>query len=93
MVGVNAVIYYAPTILADAGFGDSAAILATTGIGLANCLVTAAALLSIDRLGRRPLLLAGTTGVTLSLIVLGAAYLLPGGSAATNYILVGGLMV
>src|SRR5918997_725770 len=93
MVGVNAVIYYAPTILADAGFGDSAAILATTGIGLANCLVTAAALLSIDRLGRRPLLLAGTTGVTLSLIVLGLAYLLPPQTALVNFILVAGLMV
>lgn len=94
MVGVNAVIYYAPTILEDAGFGSSGAILATTGIGLVNCLVTGAALLSIDRVGRRPLLLAGTAGVTLSLIVLGAAYLLPAGSGGLlNIILVGGLMV
>ncbi len=93
MVGVNAVIYYAPTILEDAGFGSSGAILATTGIGLVNCLVTGAALLSIDRLGRRPLLLGGTIGVTLSLLVLGAAYLLPGESSATNIILVVGLMV
>ena len=93
MVGVNAVIYYAPTILEDAGFGSSGAILATTGIGLVNCLVTGAALLSIDRLGRRPLLLGGTAGVTISLIVLGAAYLLPSGSGLVNVILVVGLMV
>ena len=93
MVGVNAVIYYAPTILEDAGFGSSGAILATTGIGLVNCLVTGVALLSIDRVGRRPLLLAGTALVTLSLIVLGAVYLLPSGSSIANVVLVGGLMV
>jgi sugar porter (SP) family MFS transporter len=93
MVGVNAVIYYAPSILSDAGFGDSGAILATTGVGLVNCLVTGAALLSIDRIGRRPLLLAGTGGVTLSLIVLGLAYLLPPQTALVNIILVVGLMV
>jgi sugar porter (SP) family MFS transporter len=93
MVGVNAVIYYAPSILSDAGFGDSGAILATTGVGLVNCLVTGAALLSIDRIGRRPLLLAGTSGVTLSLIVLGLAYLLPPQTALVNFILVAGLMV
>ena len=93
MVGVNAVIYYAPSILSDAGFGDAGAILATTGVGLVNCLVTGAALLSIDRIGRRPLLLAGTSGVTLSLIVLGLAYLLPPQTALVNFILVAGLMV
>jgi sugar porter (SP) family MFS transporter len=93
MVGVNAVIYYAPSILSDAGFGDSGAILATTGIGLVNCLVTGLALLSIDRVGRRPLLLVGTGGVTISLIVLGLAYLLPPQTALVNVILVGGLMV
>lgn len=93
MVGVNAVIYYAPTILRDAGFGSSGAILATTGIGLVNCLVTGIALLSIDRVGRRPLLLGGTALVTTSLIVLGAVYLLPSGSGIQNFVLVGGLMV
>jgi MFS family permease len=67
--------------------------LATTGIGLVNCLVTGAALLSIDRVGRRPLLLVGTTGVTLSLIVLGLAYLLPPQTALVNFILVAGLIV
>jgi MFS family permease len=55
--------------------------------------VTGAALLSIDRIGRRPRLLAGTGGVTLSLIVLGLAYLLPPQTALVNLILVAGLMV
>jgi MFS family permease len=60
------------------------------GLGL---LVAGAALLSIDRIGRRPLLLAGTGGVTLSLIVLGLAYLLPPQTALVNFILVAGLIV
>jgi sugar porter (SP) family MFS transporter len=92
LVGVNAVVYYAPTLLSDAGFGDSASILATWGVGTVNVLLTIIALLLIDRLGRRPLLLIGTGGVTLSLIVLGATYLLPSQSGVAGYILVDGLM-
>jgi sugar porter (SP) family MFS transporter len=93
MVGVNAVIYYAPTILKDAGFSSSAAILATTGVGILNMLVTLCALLLIDRVGRRPLLLVGISGVLLALIVLGAAYLLPGGPSDAGVLLVAGLLV
>ena len=93
MVGVNAVIYYAPTILKDAGFSSSAAILATTGVGILNMLVTLCALLLIDRVGRRPLLLIGISGVLLALIVLGAAYLLPGGPSSAGVLLVVGLLV
>jgi sugar porter (SP) family MFS transporter len=93
MVGVNAVIYYAPTILKDAGFSSSAAILATTGVGILNMLVTLCALLLIDRVGRRPLLLVGISGVLLALIVLGAAYLLPGEPSSAGFLLVAGLLV
>jgi len=93
MVGVNAVIYYAPTILKDAGFSSSAAILATTGVGILNMLVTLCALLLIDRVGRRPLLLVGISGVLLALIVLGAAYVLPGGPSGAGFLLVAGLLV
>ena len=92
MVGVNAVIYYAPTILEDAGFGGSGAILATAGIGLVNCIVTGAALLSIDRIGRRPLLLVGTAASPSA--CWSSARVPPApGSRLVNIILVGGLMV
>src|ERR1700754_4515825 len=59
LVGVNAVIYYAPTILKNAGFGDTAATLSTVAIGAINVLVTLIALGLIDRIGRRPLLIGG----------------------------------
>jgi len=77
LVGVNAIIYYTPTLLIRSGFGDSAAILSTVGIGLVNVIVTIVALALVDRIGRRPLLLGGTALLVLDLIVLGALYLLP----------------
>lgn len=77
LVGVNAVIYYAPTILEQAGLGDSAAILSSVGIGAVNMVFTAVALLLIDKVGRRPLLIGGTGVVIVVLFGLGALYLLP----------------
>ena len=53
LVGVNAVVYYAPTLPSDAGFGDSASVLATWGIGAVNVMLTIVALLLIDPIGRR----------------------------------------
>ncbi|RRO18693.1 sugar porter family MFS transporter [Saccharopolyspora rhizosphaerae] len=77
VVGVNAVIYYAPTILTNAGFGDAAAILASVGIGTVNVLFTVLALVFIDRLGRRPLILGGTVVVIAALVVVGALFTQP----------------
>jgi sugar porter (SP) family MFS transporter len=76
-VGVNAVIYYAPTILKDAGFGSSSAILASVGIGSLNVLSTVIALKLIDRLGRRPLILGGAAVVIAALTMIGVLFLLP----------------
>jgi sugar porter (SP) family MFS transporter len=91
LVGVNAVIYYAPTMLKQAGLGSSAAILSSVGIGLINMVVTGIALLLVDRVGRRPLLLGGTSVVVLSLVLLGALYLGNGGQPASSGLLVAGL--
>ena len=91
LVGVNAVIYYAPTMLKQAGFGSTAAILSSVGIGLVNMVVTVIALALVDRLGRRPLLLGGTGVVIIALIFLGAVYLSPGSASAS--LLVAGLCV
>jgi sugar porter (SP) family MFS transporter len=77
VVGVNAVIYYAPTILKNAGLGNSAAILASVGIGTVNVLFTVLALVFIDRLGRRALILGGTSVVIVALIAIGALFLQP----------------
>ena len=93
LVGVNAVIYYAPTILKDAGFSESAATLSTVAIGAINVVVTLIALGLIDRLGRRPLLIGGTIVVDLALAFLGALYLLPQQTGVVAVLLVIGLCV
>ena len=73
--GINTIIYYAPTIFKTAGFDSNLnAIYATTGIGIVNFLMTIVAIFLTDRIGRKPLLYIGLTGVMLSLIALGCAF-------------------
>ena len=75
ITGINAVIYFAPRIFQDAGFSSaSTAIFATFGLGIVNTLATMVALWLIDRQGRRPLLLIGTIGMTLSLALISVAF-------------------
>ncbi|MCI1273871.1 MAG: sugar porter family MFS transporter [Clostridiaceae bacterium] len=73
--GINTIIYYAPTIFKAAGFDSNiTAIYATTGIGVVNFLMTIVAIYFVDKLGRKPLLYFGLTGVMLSLFALGSAF-------------------
>lgn len=72
--GINAVIYYAPTILKYAGFdGTSTQLLATVGIGVVNVLMTVVAMMIVDKFGRRPLFILGFAGTSLSLLVVAYA--------------------
>lgn len=74
-VGINTVIYYAPTIFQQAGFASaSSAILATSVVGVVNVLATIAAILLVDRLGRRRLLLMGSIIMVVALIMLGIIF-------------------
>lgn len=79
VTGINTIIYYAPTIFEFAGFAShKVSILATIGVGIVNVLMTIVAIWFIDKLGRKPLLYIGLTGMALSLGVLGFAFYLPG---------------
>jgi MFS transporter, SP family, galactose:H+ symporter len=72
--GINAVIYYAPTIFQHAGLdGHSTQVLATVGVGLVNFAVTILAMTLIDRWGRRPLLIAGFVGTAATLLLIALA--------------------
>jgi len=94
VTGINTVIYYAPTIFQFAGLGSaSVAILATVGVGLVNVCMTTVALLLLDRVGRRPLLLIGVAGMVLSLTVLGVAFYLSSLAGMVGWIAVGSLMI
>ncbi|MBN9226846.1 MULTISPECIES: sugar porter family MFS transporter [Legionella] len=69
--GINVVIYFAPEIFKNLGMNSTTGqILATIGIGLVNLLVTIIAMLSVDKVGRRKLLLFGFSGMFVSLLAL-----------------------
>jgi sugar porter (SP) family MFS transporter len=71
VTGINTIIYYGPQIFELAGFSSHAnAILATFVIALMNVAATIVGILLVDRVGRKPLLYVGVTGMTLSLFAL-----------------------
>jgi SP family sugar:H+ symporter-like MFS transporter len=71
LIGINTIIYFAPTTLTNVGYGADAAIYANIVIGVLNLAMTLVAIRLIDRVGRKPLLIAGLVGVITSLTVLG----------------------
>jgi sugar porter (SP) family MFS transporter len=92
--GINTIIYYAPSIYKAAGLADnSSTILATTGVGAINVAMTVVSLALIDRLGRRPLLIAGNIGMMLSLAALSLAFLLHAGPDVLKVVGVGSTLV
>ncbi|USQ14123.1 sugar porter family MFS transporter [Legionella lytica] len=69
--GINVVIYFAPEIFKNLGLSSTLGqILATIGIGLVNLLVTLLAIIWVDKIGRRKLLLLGFLGTGASLLAL-----------------------
>lgn len=79
--GINVIIYFAPEIFKGLGFASATGqILATLGIGVVNVLVTIVALMAVDSIGRRKLLLVGFSGACLSLgaLALFSLYQVPG---------------
>ncbi len=71
LVGINTIIYYAPTTLTNVGFAKTSAIYANLIIGVVNVGMTVIAIRIIDRVGRKPMLFAGVAGMVASLLVLG----------------------
>ncbi|REI00210.1 MFS transporter [Staphylococcus felis] len=70
LIGINAIIYYAPKIFENAGLGSSASILSTVGIGTVNVLVTIFAIFIIDKVDRKKLLVIGNIGMVSSLLIM-----------------------
>jgi sugar porter (SP) family MFS transporter len=75
VTGINTIIYYAPYIIRTAGISSiQGSILATSGIGVVNVVMTLVSMWLIDRVGRRPLLLTGIAGMIVSLGALGYVF-------------------
>ncbi len=68
--GINSVFFYAPMIFEQSGIGTDAAFMQAVLVGLTNLAFTVLAILFIDRLGRRPLLVAGLIGIALCMLLL-----------------------
>jgi MFS transporter, SP family, sugar:H+ symporter len=75
-IGINTIIYYAPTTLTSVGYGAKGAIYANLAIGVLNVAMTVIAIRIIDRVGRKPMLLGGLVGMVTSLTVLGVSLVL-----------------
>lgn len=69
ITGINAIFYYAPTIFEQAGGSTDSSFLQAIVVGLTNLVFTLVAIWLIDRLGRKPLLIIGTTFMTIALFM------------------------
>lgn len=72
--GINAILYYLGDIFAAAGFDAVSADLQAVAIGVANLLATMLGMAIIDRVGRKPLLLAGALGTAVALASVATIY-------------------
>jgi len=72
--GINAFLYYAPRIFEEAGLEESAALLGSVGIGIANFIFTLLGVFLIDKLGRKTLMYFGSVGYIVSLSLVSAAF-------------------
>jgi SP family galactose:H+ symporter-like MFS transporter len=76
-VGINTIIYYAPIVLGYSGFGMAGnSLLGALLVGIVNFLTTVVAVMLVDRVGRRPLLLGSGVGMLVTLVVVGVLFAL-----------------
>jgi MFS family permease len=74
ITGINSVFFYAPMIFEQSGIGTDAAFIQAILVGLINVVFTIVAMALIDKLGRKPLLAIGVTGVALSMFLLSYSF-------------------
>jgi sugar porter (SP) family MFS transporter len=70
ITGINSVFFYAPMIFEQSGIGTDAAFIQAILVGLTNVVFTIVAMVLIDKLGRKPLLIIGISFITISMFLL-----------------------
>jgi SP family xylose:H+ symportor-like MFS transporter len=75
-VGINVVLYYAPEIFKNVGFDTNASLFQTIIIGAVNLIFTVVAIVTVDKLGRKPLQIIGALVMAVAMIALGGAFTL-----------------
>lgn len=73
-VGINVVLYYAPEIFKSMGSGTDTALLQTIIVGAVNLLFTVLAIMTVDKFGRKPLMIIGALGMAIAMFALGGAF-------------------
>ena len=73
ITGINVFLYFAPKIFESMGAGAGTAMLQTVIVGAVNMAFTVLAVVVVDRLGRKPLMLVGSAGMGIALTALGLA--------------------
>jgi len=73
-VGINVVLYYAGNIFRNMGASTDSSLLQTIIVGAINLLFTVVAILSVDRFGRKPLMIMGALAMGVSMTCLGFAF-------------------
>ncbi|MBB5640021.1 SP family sugar:H+ symporter-like MFS transporter [Cryobacterium roopkundense] len=73
-VGINVIFYYSTTLWQAVGFEEENSLTISVITSVTNILVTLVAIALVDRVGRRPILLAGSIGMTVSLATMAVAF-------------------
>jgi MFS transporter, SP family, xylose:H+ symportor len=73
-VGINAVLYYAPLMFENMGASTNSAFLQAVIVGAANTIFTLVAFFTVDRLGRKPLLVIGAIIMAAAMLTLGTLF-------------------
>lgn len=71
LMGVNAVLYYGPTIFKESGLSTGDSLFYQVLVGLVNMLTTVLALIIIDKVGRKKLVYWGVSGMIIALVIIG----------------------
>jgi SP family xylose:H+ symportor-like MFS transporter len=71
-VGINVALYYAPRIFESMGAAKDASMLQTVVMGLVNVIFTVIAIVTVDKYGRKPLLMIGSIGMAIGMFAIGA---------------------
>ena len=88
-VGINVVLYYAPEIFKSIDPNTDGALLLTIIVGIVNFLFTIIAVKTVDKYGRKPLMLIGALGMAVAMLALGFVFF----SGATGYLALGCMML
>jgi SP family xylose:H+ symportor-like MFS transporter len=73
-VGINVVLYYAGNIFRNMGASTDTSLLQTIIVGVVNLSFTVVAILTVDKFGRKPLMIIGALGMAISMTGLGLAF-------------------